>query len=319
MITKIQEFLTPQISLHSRVHSLPSFHTQQVQCYIKRDDELGLMGSKMRKFSSLIAYLLKENIDEALVIGGLNSNHVLGITQLLIENRIQPHLFLNESNQEKLKGNALLIKLLVQEQHIQWIPRHEWTNVQEKAQSYIRENSSTKKIAMIPEGGSMPASLPGALTLACDIVHNENLLGFQFNHLFVDSGTGLMAIALILGLTYLKHPGHVHVVLIAGNEKEFLDQLKVYHQQLSTFLNSTCPWPVNFSISHPSQAKSFGAVTAGTWEIIQQIAQKEGVFCDPIYNAKLFLEAKRKIEYESLQGRALIIQSGGTLSLLGFL
>lgn len=314
-----QKFLIADLPRHSRIHPLQSFHTSPLQCYIKRDDELGLMGSKMRKFSSLITYMLQKQIDEAVVIGGANSNHVLGITQLLIEKNIKPRLFLCESKQEKLKGNALLTKLLVPENQIQWIERQQWQRVHELALVYANEQPIGKKVFIIPEGGCMPEALPGALTLACDIIQNEKDLGSQFDHFFVDSGSGMMAIALILGLAFIQHPGHVHVVLIAGNQDEFLDKLKIHHQHLSSLMEKNCPWPVNFSLSKPHQAKAFGATTAETFKTIQQMAQEEGVLCDPIYNAKLFGEAKRKILTENLVGKALIIQSGGTLSLLGFL
>ena len=165
----------------------------------------------------------------------------------------------------------------------------------------------------------MPEAFPGALTLPCDIIHNEKKVGFSFQHFFVDSGTGLMAIGLILGLAFLEHPGHVHVILIAGQHNEFLEKLKFYHQHFCSLMDYNCPWPTRFSLDKPQQTKAFGATSPRIFNAIRQIAQDEGVLCDPIYNAKLFLEAKRKIKEEMLDGKALIIHSGGTLSLLGFL
>lgn len=311
----IKKFTSADFPDHSRLHPLKTLHNT----YLKRDDELGLSGSKMRKFNSLITYLLQEGIEEAVVIGGLNSNHVLGITQLLIEKGIQPKLFLGESKQDILKGNAILTKLLVAENQIQWISRSEWPKVLDKATIYVDEQGSKRRICIIPEGGCMPEALPGALTLCCDILRNEKELGFAFEHIFVDSGTGLMAMALILGLAFLKHQGHIHVVLIAGTEKEFQNKLKEYQQHFSKLMNSSCPWPTNFSLSRPPHAKSFGSTNAETFKAIKQIAREEGVLCDPLYNAKLLSEAKRKIFNERFEGHKLIIHSGGTLSLLGFL
>lgn len=315
----IKKFIIFDLPLETRVHPLKSFLAPHSQCYIKRDDELGLMGSKMRKFSSLLTHLVQQETREAIVIGSANSNHVLGISQLLIENKIRPQLFLCQTNQEKLQGNALLIKLLVPDHQIQWISRQEWHRVHEIATAYAEEKAMDKAMCIIPEGGCMAEALPGALTLACDIIRNEKQLGFQFSHFFIDSGTGLMALALILGLTYLQHPGHIHVVLMAGSEDEFMEKLKVFHHHFSKLINQNCDWPSNFSLSRPAQAKAFGATTSETFKGIRQIAQEEGILCDPLYNAKLLLEAKRKIVTDHLQGKTLVVQSGGTLSLLGFL
>lgn len=312
----IKKFLHPDFILKSRIHKLKSFDTPVLKTFVKRDDELGMMGSKMRKFSSIIAYLLEHAYKEVLVIGGANSNHVLGITQLLIENEITPRLFLCETHQESIKGNGLLTKLLVPSKQILWIPRKQWHQVEELANDF---KCSKQSIFILKEGGCQAEALPGALTLPLDIVRNEQKTGFQFDHLFIDSGTGMMAIGLLLGLTFLKHSGHLHVLLVAGTEKEFLEKLKIYHQKFSSIIGQACPWPSQFSLSRPIQAKAFGSVTAKTFQTIQQMAQVEGVLCDPIYNAKLFLEVKQKILDNNLKGNALVIQSGGTSSLYGFL
>jgi 1-aminocyclopropane-1-carboxylate deaminase len=303
---------------HSRIHSLKTIYKLDFKCYIKREDELGLFGSKIRKLSSLIFYLLEEKAQEAVVIGSANSNHVLGLTQLLIENGIHPRLFLLESHHPETKGNALLTQLLVPRNKIRWVTRQEWPQMMKIAQAYVNE-TARKKVVIIPEGGCMPQALPGALSLVCDTALNEQQLGFQFNHLFIDSGTGLMAIAFLLGLAFLQHPGHVHVVLIAGKKEEFLDQLKNFHLHFSSFMEQECPLPTHFSLHYPHQAKSFGSTTKETFRMIEHLAQNEGVLCDPIYNAKLFLEAQHCITTQNLRGNALIIQSGGTLSLPGFL
>ena len=148
-----KKFIATDFPLHSRTHPLKSFNTSRLQCYIKRDDELGIYGSKIRKFSSLITYLLQQDIDEAVVIGGAHSNHVMGISQLLIEKNIKPRLFLCEARQTPMKGNALLTQLLVPENQIRWISRQQWKDVHEMAKTYANEQSSQKKVFVVPEGG----------------------------------------------------------------------------------------------------------------------------------------------------------------------
>src|SRR5437016_4466946 len=121
----IASYLHPEYSLHSRVHPLRSYSFDEAKVFVKRDDELGfgISGSKMRKYSSLIPFLIAHKFQEVVLIGGAYSNNVLGLVQLLIENGIKATLFLREDVGDDLKGNRLLLSLLVDEQTIHWISR----------------------------------------------------------------------------------------------------------------------------------------------------------------------------------------------------
>ena len=79
-----------------------------INCFVKRDDELGfgISGSKIRKYRSLIPWLIQKGIEEVVIIGSSCSNHVLGLSQLLIENKLKPTLFLKGDPSYSLKGIA---------------------------------------------------------------------------------------------------------------------------------------------------------------------------------------------------------------------
>jgi len=104
----IQNFISEDFELHSRVHPVNE-NIGDGHFYIKRDDELssGITGSKYRKFAGLIPFLIKNDFDEVVLIGGAQSNNVVGALQLLNENQIRSKLFLLESNENELKGNLL--------------------------------------------------------------------------------------------------------------------------------------------------------------------------------------------------------------------
>src|SRR6185503_8985877 len=145
-----------------------------------------------RKYSSLIPYLLENNYQETVVIGSAYSNHVLGISQLLIENRIKPTLFLLGDPNIKRQGNLLLTSLLVPESQMHWISRKDWPQVESIAAQYVQNNDLPT--LLIPEGAFLDAALPGALTLAVDVLRNEEENQQQFQHIFIDAGSGLSAI-----------------------------------------------------------------------------------------------------------------------------
>lgn len=287
----------------SRIHALNTFP----RCFVKRDDELGfsISGSKFRKYRTLIPYL--RGSEEVAVIGGAFSNHVLAITQLLIENGIKFRLFLKGQHPEKFCGNFLFLQML--RPAIEWVAKIDWHKIDEIAASYGCTN-------ILPEGAAIFPAFLGALTLPLDIVRNEQEAGLTFNHLFFEVGTGYSAAALLLGFAYLGKDVHCHLLLMAGTEEEFRARLKALHAEFELWLGDRCPFPARFTCETSSIAPSFGSTNRALFDFIRKTAREEGLFLDPIYSGKLFYHAKQKIGV--LLGNILLIHSGGALTLAGF-
>lgn len=293
-----KSLIDSSFSLHSRVHKMKGD-----DLYVKRDDELGfgISGSKLRKYVSILPYLKKRGKKVALV-GSFYSNHVLSLLQLLKQEGIAYQLFLEKPR--SLKGNAFFLSLLIKEDEVIWI-----------------EDSSDFKVSeeflQIPMGGCMKEALAGSLTLPLDILQNEEDLNLLFHHIFVDAGSGMSAIALLLGMSYMQKNVHIHVVLMAGKEKDFREKLRFFHAYLQEILEESFPLLL-YQILFPITAKSFGSHNATIFQIIKKTAEKEGVFLDPLYTAKLLLTTQDALQKESLGGNVLWIHSGGALSLAGF-
>ena len=300
----------------SRVHSLQSFGPN---CFVKRDDELsfGISGSKLRKYLSLLPHLKKNNTQEAVVIGGAYSNNVVGLSQLLIEQSIKPTLFLLGDGSSKKTGNYLLTSLFVPESSIHWVSREEWPQVESLAGQYAEPNGAF----VIPEGALMPEALSGAITLSLDILRNEESLGLNFNHVFMEAGSGLAAIATILALAWLDKSVCVHVLLLADDRDVFVSKLKNFKKHFEQLVSKDLAIEEvekRFQLHIPATAKSFGSVNKTILQQVTEIARAEGFLTDPIYSAKLFLETKRIIKEQGLNGNKLIVHSGGGLTLMGF-
>lgn len=311
----------PQIDYpcNSRIHALKSFNYSKCRCFVKRDDELGfgISGSKVRKFRTLVPYLKSNGFDEVLVIGGAYSNNVLGIVQLLIENELEYKLFLRGEPAPNPIGNALWISLFGAQENTIWIERKDWHQVENIARQYIEEKKD-RKIYMLSEGSFVSAALPGALTLSLDILRNEKQLGEKFDHIFVDSGTGLTAIGLILAHAWQEVKSHIHVILLADHEASFKKKLLCMHQEFEQIIQDRFSLPGNFRLHKPKSGASFGSVTKQTLANIKDIAKAEGFLTDPIYSAKLFNESRQIISQNTCEGNILIVHSGGGLALAGF-
>lgn len=295
-------------NLSSRVHLLNHFPNNGVECYVKRDDELGsgISGSKLRKYASLIPFLIQTGIRHLIIIAGPQSNNLLAALQMCREINLKVTAFLIKPWKLEIQGNFKLSRLFLDEQDIVWVERDEWSDVDHKAQLYLHNLNEAGFV--LNEGASVPAAMAGAMSLADDIIKNEHSLDFSFHHIFVDAGTGFSAAALINGLAKSNHQAKIHVLLLADDEETFNDKLI---QWLGTHSE-------NYDCFYPTTAKAFGSLNNTIKQEIRRLAREEGILADPIYSAKLFHEARRYIDVNGLKGKVLIIHSGGTLTMAGF-
>jgi 1-aminocyclopropane-1-carboxylate deaminase/D-cysteine desulfhydrase-like pyridoxal-dependent ACC family enzyme len=184
---------------------------------------------------------------------------------------------------------------------------------------YVQEKKkSNAHIGLIPEGANMTEALPGSITLALDILRNEFESEIHFDHIFIDSGTGLMAIATLLSFSYLKKQTQLHILQVAGNYDEFINLLELYKKIFEELfhLQINCYSP--FKLYLPTIARSFGSTNTTVLKTIIEMGRSNGILIDPIYNSKLFYEGKKIINENKLTGNILFINSGGGLSLFGF-
>lgn len=298
------------LPLHTRIHPI---HNYRENTYVKREDELsaGIVGSKYRKYASIIPFIQK-NYDEVIVIGSENSNNVVGLLQLLNENAIATKPFLLKQNNPQPRGNALWLRLLCDEEKITWIERHDWPQVQKIAHSYCQEH---KRTLVLPEGGNHHSALYGAMTLAFDIIQNEKQNKCHFPEIFIDSGSGMTSIAMILGFAAQEDiPRKFHITMIAGNRQEYLDLLNKYKIQIADKLQRSID-EKNIIFHKPPTAKSFGAVNTTILNEVKNIARTTGILVDPIYSAKHFLTVKN---IPATSSPSLLVFNGSGFGLAGF-
>lgn len=294
--------------LSSRVHKLNSFSQHNVQCYVKRDDELscGISGTKLRKYSSIIPFLITEKITHLIIIAGPQSNNLLAALQIARELKLAVTAFLLKPKSSEIKGNFKLSLLFLNTEDIVWVERSDWEHVEQTAHNYLQQLNHPGFV--LNEGANVLAAMSGSMSLAYDIQKNESQLGFKFQHIFIDAGTGFSAAALINGLCTIQHQALVHVLLLADNELLFTAKL---HQWLGFT-------PKHYRCFYPQTARSFGSVNQTIKNEIKRLAMEEGILADPIYSAKLFHETRRYITEQNIKGTTLIIHSGGVLTMAGF-
>lgn len=283
--------------------------------WVKRDDENGFLGgSKRRKYASLLPWLEQEGYRQVALTGGSNSNHVPACLSLLRERGIGASLFLKLSRKESANGNLLLTRLLATGAAIHWIHAADWPHAEEMAAEWAAMQSPPAYA--IPEGGSCAPAIPGALSLAYDICRNEAALGFQFDHIWVDSGTGFMASLLAIGLAGVGHPATLHVVLLAGDQDEFRQRLQHWRETAAAQYGLLLSEEPRYELHKPASASAFGSVNNTVRKELRRTTAISGILCDPVYTAKLFMTLRDN--FHRYQGRQLVIHGGGTSGLMGW-
>jgi 1-aminocyclopropane-1-carboxylate deaminase len=282
---------------------------------VKRDDELGfgVSGSKHRKYLSLLPCLLKEKPEMAVVTGSAYSNHVLSISQLLIENGVEPVLFLLGHPSSSCRGNLLYSRLLADPKNVHWFSKDKWGEIDAIAEEFA---NARQRVVVVPKGANCKEALPGALTLPKDILRNEVEQALKFDHIFIDAGTGMTAAALILAFEHLKRNTTIHVIQMAGSGNEFLETLGDRKGDFEELIGERLPFPLNFKLY--LSRTPFGAVNREILRAVARLAKEEGFLTDPVFTAKLFEEGKKVLEEGHLEGNILFIHSGGGLGLSGF-
>ena len=263
------------------MHQVKTLHSRAhplntIPGYIKREDELSF-GISGPKLRKLLPLIASLAGKRALLKGSAYSNFILGAVQLLTEHQIDYRLLLKKPNTAKIAGNLSYL--------LRMVPSYRFLSEGDPIDGYI----------VVEEGGKSLEALEGAKTLAGSILRNEEELGIEFSKVIIDAGTGVTASGLILGLKELSRNLPVHVFSMKAHKAEIEGQF--HFHQLTRY-------------------KAFGSVPQGVLDFINDFAQREGIFLDPLYGAKMHLELC--LNNTLLDERSLIIHSGGALSLSGF-
>lgn len=307
----------PDYLPHTRIHSIP--FPMPGKWFLKREDETGMItpGGKLRKFASLIYYFRQKGYQTIFFEAGRNSNNALCMFSLCKEQGIPVKMVTKPGHPAAtLSGNAFLLTLLASPNEI--IELSDQQSFRDFKLNYI-PTSDDGQILWVPEGIFMEEALPGSLTLEDSIIRNEQSHSLRFDQVWIDAGTGMSAIGLVLAQNFSKHPRLVNIVGMADDREVFDQKLWAMHQFLHQELGTSSPnSPIPWHYYRPSVAKSFGATNATIFNKIKSFAREYGLLLDPIYMSKLVLTIEKLPKSSFSEGTHLIIHSGGSQTIFGF-
>lgn len=261
-------------------------------------------GPKNRKWAGIISWAKAQQVSFMVLKGGRSSAHVLLGALMLAEAGIPYQVQFTSHHPGHgavVSPTEALLRLLVHKDQVappDWIP--------------------PKHACVLSEGGLHAASLVGLLSLSLlvDFTLRQNPGAWN---VVIDSGSGTTALGLLNGLAQLETARHmealtVHIVHIAGGENSWA----AAHRQAVALLDLASPaWPPYVHHSPPT-GRAFGSVNRTVRDACAHFTREAGVFFDPVYTAKTALVA-RKVARARWGERTLLIHTGGTLNLCGYL
>ncbi len=301
----IEKNSSSEFLVKSRIHKEPKYFKSN-NLFMKRDDEIGfgISGSKVRKFASLIKSISDQKPDWVVVEGSLNSNNVLGLSSLLNSSNIKFKLALPKSNSAQM-GNAIWIESIYKDEVLE-IENTNGLPFEKYAQLLKSDN-----LFVIKEGAAQIESVAGLLNLGNEIMEYEKANNQKFNAIYIDAGTGITAISVVLAYAFSNHSPKFYITLIAGTKNEFV---KLMQNTLNEF-NSKNVMDLSLNLENitflePPSAKSFGSINA-TIKNEWQFQMKElGYPIDLTYTAKHFFTVKEHLKKQPNNQYKLIINCG---------
>lgn len=269
------------------------------QVFFVREDLTG--GYKARKFRSLLPWIVEQNPSWVRLFGSSHSAFItelsLGLAQRGIACRYQL-----QGREGPPKGFGLLNRLIL------------GSSFCDRACENGRAGDvhSSQPPLDIAEGGECPASLPGVLEMGYGLAQSIIEKAWLPQEIYIDAGTGLSAVGLLLALSQLRLPARLKIVSMSG-QTQFQIQAKV--QEFGQYLRWRPEKIADFEVLSPPTARSFGSTNHTVFKEIQRMAQDEGILVDPVYSAKLTLTFE---QVHQPQIPALVYIGGGARELLCF-
>lgn len=318
-----------------RLESLSDFLAGP-RIYIKREDLTGLAfgGNKSRKLEYIMADVLEKGADAVLTWASVQSNWCLQTAAAARKFGIKPVLLLFKTNDAPVEydGNLLLDFLLDADVHIheaekgKVVSKDDAEQILEDLKFQIGERGYkpyTAPIGGSMVGGSMLKPL-GALSYVdafTEMYRQAEESGVMFDHVILASGSGSTQAGLIIGAKALS-PG-VKILGVSVSEKKEIYREIVYRiaedtrQALDLDIDLD---KEDVKVLDEYIKDGYGIINSEVSRAVRMVAEKEGIFLDPVYTGKAMVALLDLIEkkYFPPDSSVVFMHTGGTAALFPY-
>ncbi len=291
------------------------------ELWIKRDDltGLGLGGNKGRKLEFALAEAQRQNADDVLTTGGLQSNHC---RQTAIAGRalgFDVHLFLKGDRPERLTGNLIPSELCGAVFHFVG-PKGAYADEPSMTEFAEQLRGKGRRPYVIPAGASNVTGAMGYVDAAREIKAQEDELGVTFDRIFTATGStgtqaGLIAGRKLFGLG--ASVVGVAVSPVADPAERRKDIAKFAMKIMSRLGSDGTAEPGDVTLLTQYAGEGYGVPTPECRAAVRMLAERAGIFLDYTYTGKAMAGLLDQLTQGAFEptDRILFIHTGGHIAL----
>ena len=259
-----------------------------LELFIKRDDLTGcaLSGNKARKLEFLLAEAQRQRASLVITCGGVQSNHARATAVAARQLGMKSLLFLRGEQPRDAQAN-LLLDLLVGAK-IEYISNKQYRQagclMAERAKVLEREG---ERPYIIPEGGSNALGSLGYVLALAEI--KEQLAGECPDYLVTAVGSGGTLAGLVMGAQLLQLPRiRLLGINVCASAAYFKSRVEAIVEEAARRFGLPVRKEGNWEIVEGYAGLGYGETQPAELETLRLLAEKEGIFLDPVYTAKAF-------------------------------
>jgi D-cysteine desulfhydrase family pyridoxal phosphate-dependent enzyme len=257
-----------------------------VNFYIKRDDLCGIAlgGNKVRKLEYLLADARAKGADTVLTSGGAQSNHATLTAACCRRLGLDCVLVLMKRGVTDTLGNLLLDDIM--DVRVEFVDSDSYEVVYGEAEKIMADlRSRGKKPYFIPVGGSVALGALGYYDAVHEIVNQAKAMGVRVDHIVLTTGSGGTHAGSLLAAKELG----IKVTGILVSPGDFF-QAGIYGLvgETAELIGSGTKITMDDIVLKPYFGDGYAIPSPEGTAAIKYLAQKEGIFLDPVYTGKTF-------------------------------
>lgn len=295
--------------------------------YAKRDDctGIGFGGNKVRQLEFYIGDALAKKADTVLITGAVQSNFVRTTAAMAGRFGMDCHIQLEErvSNPAALyreNGNVLLSRLLGATLH-SYAEGEDESGADASLQALagqLREQGKRPYVISLGADSS-PVGALGYVVAALELAAQIEKIG-PVDTIFVPSGSALTHIGLLYGVRALGLDIAVQGVCVRRDRAAQSARVAKRFHNLDALLGfGVTPRNEDFDLDDTTFAPGYGKLNDATRTAITRMANREGLFVDPVYSGKTLAAVIAKAEAGEIAGkRVIFMHTGGQPAIFAY-
>ncbi len=259
-----------------------------VRVLVKRDDLTGfaLGGNKARKLEFLVADAVGQGAELLITGGGPQSNHARMTAAAARKAGMEALLILFGEPPAEVNGNLLLDQLLGAEiRYAGTDDKNETDRVIANAAEELRAQG--RKPYAIPVGGSTPLGCVSYILAVGELLEQLQALDVTPDYIFITTGSCGTHAGILAGMKYYGVRIPVYGITVSRPRTECLERIPRLVDATSRFIDTPLPLaPGDVIVNEHYLGPASGTITPEARAAIRLVAQREGIFLDPVYTGK---------------------------------